>query len=97
MSYLFFLYSSSCNVHYKPLPSPLYYTCGEIDLDVNGPNKAPATIGRDIFIFYVAKVGVYPLGQDETKSNIDESCPDNAQNTGLFCTYRVLTEGAMNY
>ena len=65
--------------------------CFGIMIDVNGP-KQPNTIGRDIFGVYVTESGgLKPNGSTTDGS----SC--NKNNHGWGCTYKVLTEGAMNY
>jgi prepilin-type N-terminal cleavage/methylation domain-containing protein len=91
ISYGFEYASSSCGSHVSTNPSnPLYKTCGRVYVDINGPNKGPATIGRDFFMFYITQKGVYPA---ETYYNTLEECTV----VGWGCTGKVLAEGTMNY
>jgi prepilin-type N-terminal cleavage/methylation domain-containing protein len=74
-------------------PGPLVNTCGWIFLDVNGA-KGPNTCGRDVFMFWVTKTGLYPFGSDGDGYSND--CNTNTNSFGFSCTYTVLTQG-MNY
>jgi len=71
--------------------SPLYNTCGQILVDVNGPNKGPAQFGRDLFVFYLTKKGIYPRG-----AYLDMG-PSDCSTDGIACASKVILEGAMNY
>lgn len=80
--------------------SPLNRTCGFLFTDVNGPKKGPGRLGRDWFIFWMAKDGFYPFGMYEIQDNIDGTCIQPFKGPGYpgaLCTMKVLTEGAMNY
>jgi prepilin-type N-terminal cleavage/methylation domain-containing protein len=73
--------------------SPLYKSvCGAIYVDINGPNKGPTVVGRDLFQFYLAKKGIYPAGASPS-IHFDVDC----STYGFGCTSNVLLEGAMNY
>jgi hypothetical protein len=67
---------------------PLLQTCGQIFIEVNGA-KGPNRAGRDVFVFWITKTGVYPMG-----SNGDGRACSNGIAFG--CTNTVLTQG-MNY
>lgn len=63
-------------------------------VNVNGANKNPNELGRDIFAFYIeykqnkiVSVGTY---SDDWKS-----C--SVTNSSADCTVKVLIEGKMNY
>ncbi|MFA6988673.1 MAG: type II secretion system protein [Candidatus Gastranaerophilaceae bacterium] len=96
MSYAFVFASTSCMSDQRkalePVSSPLYSVCGSFYVDINGPNKGPATLGRDLFVFYVTKKGIYPVGAYPDMWNSD--CLPTG---GGGCANKVLLEGAMNY
>ena len=95
VSYAFdFFGGTGCSSDYSASgtdSSPLYNTCGDVIVDVNGPNKGPEKCGRDTFMFWVTKKGLYPMG----------SYPDNISGNctafGSTCAYKILSEGVMNY
>lgn len=77
---------------------------GQIVIDVNGPNKGPNFIGRDIFWFFLTNghgVKIYPVG------GADDGWYDTWQNQNAcqkanrdshYCTGRIMDEGwQMNY
>jgi prepilin-type N-terminal cleavage/methylation domain-containing protein len=66
---------------------PLLQMCGYVYIDVNGA-KSPNTLGRDVFMFWVTKTGLYPFGSNGDSYN----CAPGSSG----CAYRVLTQG-MNY
>jgi len=68
-------------------------TCGRIIVDINGA-KAPNTIGRDIFYFFITKTGIVPFGAFD-HTTCEPTIADLTKNQG--CTAKVLKEGAMNY
>lgn len=82
--------------------------CGEITMDVNGPNKGPNNYGRDIFNFYISsgKGGlIYPIGgpNDTTSGwysesgSADDQCKDDNR-IGWLCAARIIKDGwQMNY
>ena len=70
--------------------SPLYNTCGEIMVDING-FKSPNQWGRDMFMFWITKTGIYPFGSYHD----DTTC--NCSTNGYSCAAKVLNEGAINY
>jgi len=68
-------------------------SCGELRIDVNGPNKGPNNWGRDIFIFEIlSKKGIVaPQLPDDTFCSA-------ANPEGVFCAARIMNEGwEMNY
>ena len=73
--------------------------CGEVLIDVNGPNRGPAKVGRDIFALWVNKNGVYPSEEGHPQDEIDEWCSKGTHplSSGWTCATKVLNEGAMNY
>ena len=95
MSYSFYLWDKNCNRDIGDTGntlSPLYKACGQIAVDVNGPNKGPATYGRDLFVFWLPQKGVYPRGSyNEGYYGFD------CTSLGTSCASKVLKEGAMNY
>ncbi|MFA6990374.1 MAG: hypothetical protein WC197_09915, partial [Candidatus Gastranaerophilaceae bacterium] len=99
MSYIIILYSKYCNYDasypLETMSSPLYNFCGEFLVDVNGPNKGPSIVGRDLFDFYITKKGIYPRGAypDNFGHNIYSECLIY----GNGCATKVLLEGVMDY
>ena len=89
MSYGFANLNASCNATIPP------DGCGRIFTDINGPNKGPNLLGRDIFVFMLTKDGLYPF-VFYSGNPIYRRCgaPSDAN---LVCAQKVLTEGAMNY
>lgn len=87
VSYAFRLGSKTCTANANAAGN-----CGGIHVDVNGPNKGPAQMGRDLFIFYVNKNGLLPRGAFPDGN----SCGD-CTTCGGQCATKVITEGAMNY
>jgi len=75
-------------------------TIGWILVDVNG-KKGPNVRGRDFFRFNLYRYyGIKPHGTYNSDDDaylsadrVDASC----LNTGIYCTAKVLSEGAMNY
>ncbi|MFA6989152.1 MAG: type II secretion system protein [Candidatus Gastranaerophilaceae bacterium] len=97
MAYSFALFDASCSLDksdpVNTTSSPLYNFCGLIYVDINGPNKGPATTGRDLFCFVLTKKGTYPFGAYPYRG-VPPDCPGT---NGSSCTNKVLLEGAINY
>lgn len=76
--------------------------CGDVIIDVNGPNKKPNIVGRDIFNFFIAgDTGSFliPYGSSKVDSwqDVDSGCVDTCFN-GYYCAGRVMEENwEMNY
>lgn len=62
--------------------------CATIGIDING-GKAPNTIGKDIFDFYITKNG--------THTRMDDSSCNIENGSGWGCTNLVITNGNMDY
>ena len=75
--------------------------CGDFNIDINGPNTPPNTFGKDIFVFYIYKNGIVPMGRkDETSHPFESQC--NPHNTGLRyngygCTAWVIYNKNLDY
>ena len=72
----------------------------QIYVDVNGIEKGPGNLGRDIFVFYIdsEKAMVYPrAGWDLGKGYCMTDMSKPQAVWGSYCTKRVLDENAMNY
>ena len=67
--------------------------CARIWVDING-EKGPNTWGRDVFMFKIRPNGLYPAGCDISR---DSGIFDSEKCDDIYCTCRVLREGAMNY
>ncbi|MFA6989398.1 MAG: type II secretion system protein [Candidatus Gastranaerophilaceae bacterium] len=96
MSCAFYLQSLNCIDNYADpatdTSSPLYNTCGGIRVDINGPNKGPSVVGKDLFEFELTKKGIYPRG-----AYLDKWSDRDCSVYGWGCASKVLIEGAMNY
>ena len=69
--------------------------CANFSIDVNG-DKGPNTYGKDLFIFYITKEGVIPVGVAKTASfKCDRNGTGN--NNGYGCTAWVVMNGNMDY
>ena len=65
---------------------------GFIDVDVNG-NKAPNTAGKDTFVFWITKYGIFPAGMPDDTFRGFSDC----RTLGYGCTAWVLTKGNVDY
>jgi hypothetical protein len=95
MSYAFQGSSASCGTNLADpstdTSNPLHDTCMQIHIDINGPNKGPSMIGRDMFFFWLTKKGLYPRGA--YPSTVSSEC----STYGDGCASQVLLDGAMDY
>lgn len=74
--------------------------CGELFVDING-KKPPNTTGKDVFLFFITKNGIVPMGTSEqtTGFTFTERCNmanPNALN-GYGCTAWVIYNENMDY
>lgn len=85
------IYGQSCANDAGTAGSPLTNSvCGDIKIDINGTN-GPNTFGRDVFVFFITKTGIYPRG---IFGDVQD-CVSTGNGQG--CAGKVLLEGAMNY
>lgn len=78
-------------------------SCGELFIDVNGPEKGPNNLGRDIFDFYITNGKgplLYPLGGDDDYLNLPWVSPTGnpkacapINSDGKRCAARIMEEG----
>lgn len=96
IAYAFYLSSTTCSADSASgdATNPLYYTCGSVYVDVNGPNKGPSIFGRDLFRFFITNKTVYPQG---AYYDSDAGGGANCTTNGAKCTSKVLKEDAINY
>ena len=66
---------------------------GDILVDINGYEKGPNQLGKDIFAFVTAQTGVYPAGM--IGSYTEGDC--NLNGRGISCSEYVLREKNMKY
>lgn len=81
--------------------------CGWLIVDVNGPNKQPNALGRDIFNFYIMNTkgpSLYPWGGPKTGdwwSDLGQCANSDVgglYNNGEYCAGRIMDESwLMNY
>lgn len=92
-------YADNCVDHVGTTGTgPLSTTCGNVTVDING-QKGPNQWGRDLFMWYITDVGVYPAGALDHASAVicnPAGVPLLAA-TGLGCAAKVLQDGAVNY
>ena len=94
------IYSSTCS-RVVGNSKPLQNVCGEIFFDVNGASNPPNKTGVDLFLFYITKYGVMPMGTQMQYSTytFDQYC--NMGNTnrlnGYGCTAWVIYNENMDY
>ena len=81
---------------------PGYY---EIFIDVNGPNKAPNAIGRDVFLFVVdrrtgdiygygtTQLAVFREGGSQEHDNSDNGCNEDNVNHDWACGGSIMDHG----
>jgi prepilin-type N-terminal cleavage/methylation domain-containing protein len=104
---LWFYWSASCTATAFSSTYPEAGTdCGAVIVDING-FKAPNQAGRDIFMFNITQIGIFPngfynyhgdpavYGGDWFYCNPIYSGSGNAPGCG--CGARILKEGGMNY
>ena len=84
--------SQACN--FERGGGALAKTCGEIYVDIDGPDKGNSIYGEDIFVFYLTKTGVFPYKAEvEDKAEIEKSCLER----GEACSAWVLRYGNAKY
>ena len=88
----FDIINGSCNEDYSSSDTtnnPLREGCGGFYVDIDGA-KGANTIGKDLFLFYITKTGVYPMG---SKLSSDASCFRESTS----CAAWVIETGNMDY
>ena len=77
---------------------PAYYVCGEIGVDIDGPNEGPYAQGRDYFSFIMTKDGsVYPRGWNGSKAGTAAKLKEKCFTSGTSCAGWVVENGNMDY
>lgn len=75
-------------------------SCIVFYIDQNG-FSSPNTYGRDIWVFVMAKDGVYPYGTQIGGSGYDPTACNPLVTTNIYngvsCGAKIVTEGGMNY
>jgi len=75
--------------------------CGIAVIDVDGPNKGKNKQGQDLFQFYIAKKGIYPVGSaDDERFNYKEYCTKTGADTtkdSPACTAWVVVNANLDY
>lgn len=69
--------------------------CGAMTADVNGAKK-PNQLGKDVFVFWVTKSGIYPLGLPQDSNSFEGQCKLAAA-TGFGCTAWVIYKENLDY
>lgn len=87
--------AGNCNSHIAGSTGPIANSrCGTMDIDING-FSGPNTSGRDIFSFWVARTGIYPIGSNNDGYSCNTSPGDWTNSAG--CAAKVLQESSMSY
>ena len=88
-------YSSSC----KGSGYGYSNSCGNIYVDIDGPNKGKNTRGIDVFEFLITKNGIQPFGSGEywTDSGNYGHNVHQCFTYGTYCTEWVIRNGNMDY
>ena len=89
----FTIVTGSCNEDYSSSDTtnnPLRDGCGGFYVDIDGA-KGANTIGKDLFLFFITKTGVYPTGSK--LSSDDDDCFKNSS----ACAAWVIETGNMDY
>lgn len=89
----------ACNWNMSTGTNALNNMCGLIYVDINGPNKGPRTVGRDLFMFAATKTGIVPMGiyTDSWSNQLNCTTGSTSYYSGGGCAGKVISEGAMNY
>ena len=112
MSYMIYNIGGNCATNLSTgATGNMSQVCGQIYIDVNGPNKSPNRLGRDLYVFYITNGRgplLYPYGgrDDNSSGNLWWKTPGTevaryctSTNTwGAPCPGRIMEEGwQMNY
>ncbi|MBR1942276.1 type II secretion system protein [bacterium] len=65
-----------------------------IYVDIDGPNKGPFTMGKDLFVFYIGNNELEPYGLISMHNNPGEGCWNGE---GLGCAVWVLENENLDY
>ncbi len=87
----FYIYNENCRNSIGQLQN----LCGFLYVDIDGV-KGPNTLGKDYFLFNVAKSGVYPFGAqilEDNSANYGKSCFEG----GVGCAGWIIEMGNMDY
>ena len=75
--------------------------CGNFNVDINGTETPPNTLGRDVFYFKITKAGIYPHGgpDDDATHSFPANCnlTSTASSNGYGCTAWVIHNENMDY
>ena len=71
-TFIFRNWNGECKSHYGSLKQ-LKEVCGTIYVDTNSTGK-PNILGKDIFVFYITKSGMYPIGTEFDKLSMKNYC-----------------------
>jgi prepilin-type N-terminal cleavage/methylation domain-containing protein len=92
-----FIYNGNCSGNFgsPPVDSPLYNSlCGTLTVDVNG-KTGPNQYGRDVFEFWIARKGVYPMGI--FNDGMTCSTLSNTYNSSWGCSGNIFKDSGMKY
>lgn len=97
----FFLNSKECKYNSDTAgdTKELKNICGGLHVDINGL-QAPNVFGRDLFLFWVTKYGIIPVGAqaDNTEYSFSKNCGiAEAYSKGKACTAWVIYNENMDY
>lgn len=88
----FYIFNKDCSNSSGQLQNEL---CGIIYVDIDGV-KGSNTLGKDFFVFYIAKSGIYPRGTqilNDDSANYGKHC----FSYGADCAGWIIEVGNMDY
>ena len=85
--------SRKCNINKGR--GALGVTCGEIIVDLDGPNKGHNVYGEDLFKFYLTKSGVSIYNADVTNKDMVPALVKDCISTGESCTVLLWRYGKL--
>lgn len=94
------IYSSDCSTNRGN--GPLAHVCGEMFVDING-TRPPNATGKDVFLFYITRRGLFPMGSKEENANasfnFENACNLNRPGNlnGYGCAAWVMYNENMDY
>lgn len=89
--------SATCSQSFGPTQA-LSNTCAEYYVDVNG-DKGPNQWGRDMFVFFLTKYGIIPVGTEPQNAwyRFPNDCADKTTGLGWGCTAWIIYNENMDY
>lgn len=71
-------------------------SCGDFAVDINGVDKKPNTVGKDVFYFFVYQNKIVPMGGDIGSRTFEKDCKASGSD-GYGCTAWVIYKENLDY